>query len=172
MPQKTSRTEKRRKEDGSQSSLKFQNVPSGITLAACSFNASARRFTVTGWAPRLSDIEIFTLRVLRRNGAETPITLISILELATAPFLVYAWAYTSVLIEGNISPRDLPFFWRVALFFDTCLRTKLAWIRRWQLSRLHYNWWWNCIDSAPKFNSRCSICERIFTRISRFWPVW
>lgn len=54
-------------------------------------NVLARRFTVTGWAPRLSDIEIFTLRVLRRNGTETPpITLISILELATAPFLVRA----------------------------------------------------------------------------------
>lgn len=92
-PRKASRMEKRRREGGSQSSLKFQNVPSGITLAACSFNASAGRFTVTGWAPRLSDIEIFTLRVWRSNGTETSVTLISILELATALFLASVHEY-------------------------------------------------------------------------------
>lgn len=44
MPQKASRTEKRRREGGSQSLLKFQNVSPGITLATCSFNASAPAF--------------------------------------------------------------------------------------------------------------------------------
>lgn len=116
MPQKASRTEKRRREGGSQSSLKFQNVPPGITLEACSFNASARPTFYCHWlsTTAVGYRDFYIARIAPQRRGTQPITLISILELATAHTVSRSRAAAcnaGVLIEGNISLRDLSSFW-------------------------------------------------------------